>query len=204
MAAVRRDKELRQRLGGLDAALRELGQTATAAQQARTREIIQTLLEYHGAGLQRLMEYLAAAGTAGTEIRARLCADELLASLLLLHGLHPLPLETRVTQALEKVRPLLKSHRGNVQLLEIRAGVVYLRLEGSCHGCPSSAATLKNAIEEALYEMAPDLEGLEVQGVAPEPPPEAPSNFVPVGALLGRRGCPAPAAPAPAIVEAGV
>jgi Fe-S cluster biogenesis protein NfuA len=45
-------------------------------------------------------------------------------------------------------------------------GVVQVRLQGSCHGCPSSTATLKQAIEEAIFKSAPDVERVEAEGVA--------------------------------------
>jgi Fe-S cluster biogenesis protein NfuA len=105
------------------------------------------------------------------------------AHLLLLHDLHPISLETRVAGALDGVRPYLRSHGGNVQLLGVDAGVVRLRLEGSCNGCPSSAVTLKLAIEEALQKAAPDLLGIEAEGAVE---PRRPAGFVPI-ATLGRR-----------------
>src|SRR5918996_5456333 len=98
--------------------------------------------------------------------------DELISHLLLLHGLHPLDLETRVAGALEEVRPYLQSHGGNVELLGIEGGVARVRMQGSCDGCPSSAVTLKLAIEEAVQKAAPDLEGIEAEGVTePQPAP---------------------------------
>ncbi|MEJ7843606.1 MAG: NifU family protein, partial [Rubrobacter sp.] len=98
--------------------------------------------------------------------------DELVSHLLLLHGLHPLDVETRVVQALEEVRPYLQSHGGNVEFLGVENGVARLRMQGSCDGCPSSAMTLKLAIEEAVLKAAPDLDGIEAEGVAePEPAP---------------------------------
>ena len=109
--------------------------------------------------------------------------DELIRSLLLVHGLHPIDVETRIVQALDEVRPYLKSHGGNVELVGVEDGVAHLRLQGSCHGCPSSAMTLKLTIEEAISKAAPDLDGLEVEGVS-EPPRQparmgAPVTFVP-------------------------
>jgi Fe-S cluster biogenesis protein NfuA len=102
---------------------------------------------------------------------------------LMLHDLHPVDLPTRVEQALEKVRPLLRSHGGDVELVDLSDGVVKLKLDGSCHGCPSSSITLRNAIEEAIFEFAPDIERLEVAGVV-EPPPA--SGFVPLEAIRVR------------------
>src|SRR4051795_9537844 len=98
-------------------------------------------------------------------------ADELAAPLLLLHGLHPVPLEARVRGALDEVRPYLESHGGNVELLGVEEAVVRLRMEGSCSGCPSSTVTLKLAIEDAIHKAAPDIDGIEAEGVEPAPAP---------------------------------
>ena len=87
---------------------------------------------------------------------------------MLLYGLHPLDIESRVMKALDKVRPYLQSHKGNVEFVGITDGFVRLKLQGSCDGCASSAMTLKFAIEEAIYEFAPDIAGLHVEGVVEE------------------------------------
>jgi Fe-S cluster biogenesis protein NfuA/nitrite reductase/ring-hydroxylating ferredoxin subunit len=82
------------------------------------------------------------------------------------------------------VRPYLASHGGSVVLLDVSPeGTVKLRLEGSCHGCASSAMTLKYAIEQAIMEAAPDVAGIEVEGVV-EPPPR-PAGFVPLTQIKG-------------------
>jgi Fe-S cluster biogenesis protein NfuA len=81
----------------------------------------------------------------------------------MVHGLHPVDLETRVLQALDRARPVLQAHGGNVELLGLAEGVVRLRLNGSCNGCASSATTLKHTIEQAIYELAPDVASIEVQ-----------------------------------------
>jgi Fe-S cluster biogenesis protein NfuA/nitrite reductase/ring-hydroxylating ferredoxin subunit len=90
---------------------------------------------------------------------------------LLIHDLYPVDLPTRVGEALDTVRPYMESHGGNVELLGIDDGVARLRLQGSCSGCAASQATLELAIKQALDEHAPDLAGLEVEGItAPAPP----------------------------------
>jgi Fe-S cluster biogenesis protein NfuA/nitrite reductase/ring-hydroxylating ferredoxin subunit len=111
------------------------------------------------------------AGPAGEVAKAKLVADPIVASLLLIHDLYPVPLEQRVGEALEEVRPYMESHDGNVELLGVEDGVVRLRLAGSCDGCPASASTLELAIKEALEKAAPDLAGLEVEGLVEEMPP---------------------------------
>jgi Fe-S cluster biogenesis protein NfuA len=97
-----------------------------------------------------------------------LAGDELVEHLLFLHGLHPVPVETRVAGALEQMRPYLDTHGGDVRLLGVEDGVVRLQLQGSCSGCPSSAVTLKHGIEEAIYAAAPDIDRIEAED-APEP-----------------------------------
>jgi Fe-S cluster biogenesis protein NfuA/nitrite reductase/ring-hydroxylating ferredoxin subunit len=92
--------------------------------------------------------------------------DDLVASLLVLHGLHPLNVEMRIARALDRVRPYLGSHGGDVKLLGVNEGVVHLRLEGSCHGCPSSTVTMKLAIERAIEEAAPEVVRIEVEGAS--------------------------------------
>ncbi len=138
----------------------------TPGAQAHTREIVQAILEMHGAGLERMLDQLAAGGEPGAGILDACARDEVVAGLLLLHGLHPMDLESRVLQALEQVRPALRSHGGNVELLGVTDGVVRLRLLGSCHGCPSSTVTMKQTIEEAILAKAPDAIAIEVEGVA--------------------------------------
>jgi len=130
--------------------------------------LVQALMDFHGEALDRLMEVVASHGEPGYSIFNKFSADELVSNLLLLYGLHPLPLEERVAQALEKVRPHLDSHGGNVELLSITDGVVRLRLEGTCRGCPSSAETLKLAIESAIYAAAPDVVSIEAEGALTE------------------------------------
>jgi Fe-S cluster biogenesis protein NfuA/nitrite reductase/ring-hydroxylating ferredoxin subunit len=140
--------------------------------------LVTALMEFHGAGLDRMMEIIADSGEVGYGVFDRFAADDLVGSLLLLYGLHPLSLETRVAQALDKVRPYLDSHGGNVEVLAIADGVVRLRMQGSCKSCPSSSMTLKLAIEEAIYAVAPDVVSIEAEGVQEETPA---SGFVQIG-----------------------
>ena len=102
------------------------------------------------------------------DTRARLAGDGVIGSLLLMHGLYPVPLEQRVREALDSVRPYMESHGGNVELLGLEDGVARIRLQGHCVGCAASASTLELGIRQALEATAPELEGLEVEGVLEE------------------------------------
>ena len=130
-------------------------------------EVVRLVVELYGAGLERTVEL------AGPEAMDRLVEDELVASLLVLHGLHPKETQTRVVVALDQVRPYLGSHAGGVELLGVDPqGVVHLRLEGSCDGCPSSTMTVKLAIERAIEEAAPEVTAVEVENLTREKEPQ--------------------------------
>ena len=144
--------------------------------------LVQALMEFHGTALDRLMELIAEKEETGYSIFDSFAADEKVGSLLLLYGLHPVSLETRVTNALDKVRPYLSSHGGSVELLDIVEGNVWVKLEGSCKTCPSSSMTLKLAIEEAIYEAAPDVVAIHAEGITPVP---AETGFVQIGKANG-------------------
>ena len=124
--------------------------------RATALELVQCVVDLHGAALERMLESVSAT-PAGEAALDEAIQDDLVASVLLLHGLHPDAMETRVLRALEKVRPYLHTHGGDVELVGIDDGIVRLKLLGSCGSCPSSSVTLKNAVEEALYEAAPDI-----------------------------------------------
>jgi Fe-S cluster biogenesis protein NfuA/nitrite reductase/ring-hydroxylating ferredoxin subunit len=165
------DQGLQERVARMETLLGEIESLTDPNARSKAAEMAQVLLELYGEGLARMMEVIAQGEKSERAFEA-FAEDELVSHLLLLHGLHPLDMETRVVRALAEVRPYLQSHGGNVELLGIEEGVARVRMEGSCDGCPSSAVTLKLAIEEAVLKAAPDLEGIEAEGVTePKPAP---------------------------------
>lgn len=153
------EREVRDQVARLDSLLESIDSLPDSSARSMALDAVQALLQLYGEALSRIVEH--AARTNGGELARVLARDELIAHLLLVHGLHPLDLELRIDQALEEVRPYLNSHGGNVQLLGIEKGVARLRLVGSCSGCPSSLATLRMVIEEAVKKAAPDLYAIE-------------------------------------------
>src|SRR5215831_8897490 len=134
-------------------------------------ELVRLLVGMYGDGLAAIMAALAEAGEPGRAIIDRLTADPLVEGLLLLHGLHPLDVDARIQRALDQVRPYLGSHAGGVQYLGVTDGVARLRLEGSCHGCPSSTVTVRLAIEGAVQDAAPEVSEVVVEGMTAPPGP---------------------------------
>ena len=165
-------QRLSQRIEGLIAKIEAAPDTSV---RADALNLAQSLMEMHGAGLDRMMEIVARAGASGYALMDDFAGDGLVASLLLLYGLHPHDLETRVLKALDEARPYLQSHGGDVEFLGVTDGAVRLRLAGSCRSCSSSTMTLKLAIERAIYEAAPDVTEIITEGqIAPKAP--APAN----------------------------
>jgi Fe-S cluster biogenesis protein NfuA len=124
--------------------------------RATALELVRSVVELHGAALQSLIDRCLATPD-GERVLNEVLQDNLVSSMFLLHSLHPDDIETRVLRGVESVRPYLKSHGGDCELIAVDEGIVRLRLHGSCGSCPSSSLTLKNAVEEALYEAAPDI-----------------------------------------------
>jgi Fe-S cluster biogenesis protein NfuA len=72
-------------------------------------------------------------------------------------------MKEKVQEVLDKIRPSLQADGGDVELVEVKDGIVKVRLQGSCHGCPMSQMTLKMGIERLIKEQVPGI--TEVQSV---------------------------------------
>src|SRR5262249_46178924 len=124
------DKEFQQRIQKIESLVREIETLHDPAARTLATNLVQALLDLHGTGLEHILDVMYQTGAAGQAIIDDMAKDELISALLLLHGLHPYSLEERLQGALEKVRPYMKSHGGNVEILGVNAdGVVRLRLE---------------------------------------------------------------------------
>ncbi len=171
------EEDLRAIGNRIEQLLDELKVVAPPGVHRRVEELVGVITDLHGAGLARVLS-LAADQPA---FLRRVVGDDLLASLLVVHGLHPEDLATRVAAAVESVRPYLHSHGGDVEIMEVdeAAGLVRLRAVGSCDGCPSSAVTLEKTVRSAVEAAAPELVRLEVEGLEPAKPvvPPAPVHL---------------------------
>jgi Fe-S cluster biogenesis protein NfuA len=165
----------------IEALLEDLDAVPDGPARETATALVQALIDLYGEGLARVVGHVAERDD-GTLADA-LAGDELVAPLLMLHGLHPVPLAARVHGALDEVRPYLEAHGGGVELLGVEEGTVRLQLQGSCSGCPSSAVTLKHAVEEAIHKAAPD-----VAAIVAEDAPRAPALIQ----LEVYEACPAP------------
>lgn len=150
-----------------------------AVAHERAEQLVREITDLYGAGLERMM---GMAVGARPELADAFVADDLIASLLLVHGLHPHDVERRIEDALDSVRPYLGSHGGDVHLLEADGDVVRLQFAGSCKSCPSSSVTLELAVEDAVRAAAPEISSIEVVAAEPDTKPA----MIPADSLMSR------------------
>ena len=165
--------DARQRSSEIQRLIEQAAALPDPAARDLLQRCLQAVLALYGEGLERILQLLGNAGPDATAAREALLQDKLVCSLLLIHGLHPDSLATRIAAALEKIRPYLQSHGGNVELVRVEDDVAHLRLQGTCKSCPSSSATLELAVRQTVEEACPDLLGFEVEGVPAAPAPRA-------------------------------
>jgi Fe-S cluster biogenesis protein NfuA len=174
------DKDFQIKIQRIGELVGDLENIADPEARASAKALVQLLLDLHGAGFERVMEVVAKSGDTGQQTIDDLGRDPLVSSLLVLYGLHPLDLESRVAQAVERVRPQVRKGGGELSLLRIENGAVRLRLEVTGHSCGSTGKTLRKLVEDSLYEAAPDMSRLSIEGLEEA---TGSSGFVPLGKL---------------------
>ncbi len=166
-----------QRIGGL---VQEIEAIADPAVRAANKDLVQSLMDLHSAALEKALEIVAEAGEPGMSIIDRLGRDSLVSSVLILYGLHPEDIETRVMKAVDRVRSQLRKQGCEVELLGVNEGAIRLRVETGSHTCGSTAKTVQATLEEAMYDAAPDLTSLLIEGLEEKPA----SGFVALDKLM--------------------
>ena len=150
----------------VEALLAELGSQAGPEVAAAAEELVSCLVELYGAGLAEIVR-IVGSDAAGQSLMARLAADPLVSSLLLLHDLHPVPVADRVQRAIAHVMPDLGPHAGTAEFAGLdEDGVVRIRLELTDHGRQAHAGAVQEALEQAVAAAAPDASGVTFDLVA--------------------------------------
>jgi Fe-S cluster biogenesis protein NfuA len=176
-------REDMQRIGSL---VQEIESIADPAVRAITKTLMQSLMDLHGAAIEKALDIVADAGEPGMTIIDRLGRDPLVSSVLILYGLHPEDLETRVIKAVDKVRPQLRKQGCEVELVSVNDGAIRLRVETGSHTCGSTAKTLQATLEGTMYDAAPDLTSLVIEGFEEKPA----SGFVGLDKLMSGAAAP--------------
>lgn len=158
--------ELLDRLEGLLAEVDALDEPV----RARVFELLDGIDALHRMALGRLPDAIGADGL--ERLRA---AHPALEWLLDAYGVGVDP-RLAADRALDEVRGYVHSHGGEVEVLDVRDGIVRVALSGSCSGCTASAITLREGVERALRDHLPGFERLDVrEDDAPAHPPPGPT-----------------------------
>jgi len=179
--------EFREQVNQLGKLIAQFDNLPDGPQKVAGKELVQLLMDVHGAGLERMMEIIFEGGGEGSAIIDKLGQDSIAGSLLLLYSLHPDDLETRVRKAMERMRPRLRKLACTAELASVSDGVVQVRLTRAGHSCGSSARDLRGMVEDGVYELAPDVVSLEIQGMEET----SAAGFVALESLLGHALVPA-------------
>jgi Fe-S cluster biogenesis protein NfuA len=194
---VANGSEFQEKVKQLGSLIAQIDNLRDGPQKAAGKELVQLLMDVHGAGLERVMEIVFESGASGPGLIDKLGQDSLVGSLLLLYSLHPDDLETRVQKAMERIRPRLRKLACSVDLMSAIDGNVRVQLTTTGHSCGSSSKDLRAIVEDGVFEFAPDVASLEILGLE-EP---SASGFVALESLLGHSA--ASGAPQEHLLSAG-
>ena len=175
------DGAVADRLARLDEMLGRLERTPGATAESAL-DAVTLLTEVNGEALSRVVAHVSG------DAAGALVDDELIGHLLVLHGIHPEPVERRVARTLDGLRPQLNRRGVEVDLVGIEAKTARVSIKGG--GCGGTAGHAEEIVREAVLAAAPEL--AEVQVTQPKAAPA----FVPVDALMRPPALPAPHATA--------
>ena len=176
-----KQKEVESQIESIDKMVRALEEAKDPVLRANSKELVQALMTLHGACLERMLDVVGNSGESGKSIIDTFARDGIVKSVLLLYGLHPIDINTRILEALEKARSSMRSNTRSVSFVGIDdAGMVTLRMEGKSEVCGSSDSALKQAVEQAIYEAAPDISGIVMEGFVEK---TSTAGFVPLASL---------------------
>jgi Fe-S cluster biogenesis protein NfuA len=178
---VANDSEFREQVKQLGKLITQFENLPDDPARVAGKELVQLLMDIHGAGLERMMEIIIESRSTGQTVIDELGRDSVAGSLLLLYSLHPDDLETRIRKAVETMRPRLRKLSCTAELESVSEGVVRVNLTMNGHSCGSSGKDLRAIVEDGIYESAPDVVSLEITGL--EEPSAA--GFVALDSLLG-------------------
>lgn len=171
--------EFQEKIQQLGRLISQFDQMPDGPQKNGCKELVQLLMDVHGAGLERVLEIVFEKEASGAAIIDKLGQDSVAGSLLLLYALHPDDLETRLRRAMERMRPRLRKLACSAELTRVVDGVVHVHVTTG-HSCGSSKKDVKAIVEEGVYEFAPDVTSLDILGLE-EP---SPSGFVALESLV--------------------
>jgi hypothetical protein len=181
---MRDTQAFREQIGRIEELVQNIESAADPAMQATAKELVRSVMDLHGAAMERILEIVAKTGEQGRGIVQSFGSDELVGSVLVLYDLHPEDFATRVHRGVEKAQQILARRAASVELIAIGDGTVQLTIETNGHSCGSTIAELQSIVRGALFEVAPDAAEITVEPTQSE----SASGFVPLDSLQARNG----------------
>jgi hypothetical protein len=135
----------------------------------RVESLVTALVDLYGAGFARMLELSRAEARDSSALDARIAADEIVGSLLLLHGLHPVGVQERVEKALAQVGT--EAGRGGVELVKVEEGVVHLRVDPMAAD-DAARRSFAHVAARAIHDEVPDVMRVDVEGLPTPPAPD--------------------------------
>ena len=157
------ENKLRERVQRIADLVRRLDTATDAAVRVQVQQLLQAVMDLHGEAFERILERLRSTGVAGEALLDSMVADPVVASVLVLHGVHPVEFETRVRTAIEKAQSALRLHGAIAELGGARDGDVKIRIRGVSDA--ATARSVKSLLEEELYAAAPDAVSVDFLGL---------------------------------------
>jgi NifU-like domain len=152
----------------IETLLDEFGDRLDPRARQKAEELVQSLMEVYGAGLARILELIRESGGAAQPLLERMMDDKLVASLLLIHGLHVVDSRTRIREALSRVGRRLAPEA--IEFLDVTDGVAHVRINNGSNGCGSTAGQLAELVERTVREAAPEIEQVDIEEAARSSP----------------------------------
>jgi hypothetical protein len=168
--------EFQQHAERVEQALQSANELADEGARNTALALMQSLMDLHGTVLARMLEVMNESGDAARSLLEKLGRDPLVCGLLVLYGMHPLPLEQRVAQALERLQPRLRKRQASAKLVAIESDRIRVRIEAAGENSGSTDG-LRTLVEQAVREAAPEAGEVVVEGALDR------SGFVPIEML---------------------
>jgi hypothetical protein len=159
------NSDLQNKIQRVGTIVEQLESMADPNSRALAKELLESLMALHGAGLERILELASESGSEGEGFINKCGRDELVSGLLLIYGLHPDDLATRVKGALEKSRAFLESHAAHAELKSIAEdGTITVQLHRKPNGgCGSTGELIRSTLEAHIQNAAPDAPSIVIE-----------------------------------------
>jgi len=157
------DREVQERIRRIEALVHQCEGIPDAKLRHNVQELLQAVMELHGAALNQLMTLVSERGSETAGLMDALANDELVGNLLILHGLHPVDLQARVERALAGIEGILRGYGAHAEILGLPDGAIRLRVWGVTSAALAKAT--RAAIEEAINRAAPDAASVAILGL---------------------------------------